>query len=162
MTKIKEKLSLTIQTREDGPATSLKKRKDETSSNTSEKIAKVVSSETHQSREAGNKELIFFKNGKPILTKNGQNNNAPSRELKKFNHNHEVDCIVSIILNDKYCTSRGNANYLKIIDKLIKKGHRPTKANRTGFRPTFFLVNLKQLTRPWMICPTTCIYRALS
>lgn len=43
-------------------------------------------------------------------------------------------CIISIRLKEDKIGSRGIANYMKLIDVVVRKGWRPEEAVKTGFR----------------------------
>lgn len=82
-----------------------------------------------------NKEEVLFKNGKIRLEEDkAVKNNKEDRAKKCFIKGHKGSCIISIRLKEEKTGTRGNTNYAKLIDLVIRKGWRPVEAVKTGFR----------------------------
>lgn len=72
-----------------------------------------------------NKEMVVYRSGKPVLVTNrseiGREVNVISKD--RFDNTHRGECVVTAILNDENCTTRGQTNFLKIIDAISLFNH---------------------------------------
>lgn len=82
------------------------------------------------------KEIVVFKSGKPIIV---DKSSEISREVnpnakKKFDKFHCGECVVTATLINEYCTTRGQSNFLKIIEVITDHKHTPIKVVKAGFK----------------------------
>lgn len=78
---------------------------------------------------------MLFKNGKLSLEDNKViKSNIENRAEKCFKRGHKGSCIISVRLKEEKTGNRGNANYAKLIDLVVRKGWRPEEATKTGFK----------------------------
>lgn len=95
----------------------------------------VIYSENSFNLDDANKEEVLFKDGK--IKMEGDKlvkSNKEERLEKCFRRGHKGACIISVRLKEKKTGNRGNANYTKLIDLIVRKGWRPEEAVKTGFR----------------------------
>lgn len=85
-----------------------------------------ISSETSIGPKNLTKEEVLFKNGKIWVI---DNHIAKSSEINKtekfFKKGHVGYCVISARLKPEKSTGRSETNYLKIVEKVIKKGWKP-------------------------------------
>lgn len=93
-------------------------------------------------KDEARKEKVLFKNGKLSLENNKViKNNIENRIEKCFKRGYKGSCIISVRLKKERTGNRGNANYAKLIDLVVRKGWRPEEATKTGFKSAYLQYN---------------------
>ncbi|XP_070519185.1 uncharacterized protein [Cardiocondyla obscurior] len=81
------------------------------------------------------REIVIFKNGKPNLVKNEDDYVKDLRNNKdRFDNGLQGEYVVSAFLNNDKCTTRGQTNFLKIINAITSCKYKPLKVTKTGFK----------------------------
>lgn len=86
--------------------------------------------------ENTNRKKIIFKQGVPELISSKEAYAKANAGINKqrFNINHYGDCIVSAKLKELNSTTRSQNSYLRIINIIMSKKHKPDKVVKIGFR----------------------------
>ncbi|XP_070511583.1 uncharacterized protein [Cardiocondyla obscurior] len=101
----------------------------------------IVNNST-SARSEVNKEYVILKNKKPTLVKDIKELGLSTKANKtRFEYPHRGDFVVSASLCDESCTSRGQANFLKIVNAIAKTNYKPSKIIKTGFKTVDLFFN---------------------
>lgn len=93
-----------------------------------------ISSETSIGPKNSTKEEVLFKNGKIWVIDNHIAKSSEINKTEKFFKKGNVGyCVISARLKPEKSTGRSETNYLKIVEKVIKKGWKPENVVKTGF-----------------------------
>lgn len=91
---------------------------------------------SNNSTLSSKKEIVIYKAGRPSLvdisSEFGRESNAFVK--KRFDRNHRGECVVTASLNNEVCTSRQQANFLKIMDVISGSNHAPIRVIKSGFK----------------------------
>lgn len=98
---------------------------------------------TNNNSKSVKKEIVMFKDGKPINIENNSELNREKylKDRKKFDGLHRGPYVVTATLNNECCTTRSQSNFLKIMNAISEGKHGPDKVVKSGFKSVDLFFN---------------------